>query len=124
MEHRYSERSNTELNIVIYKQNARVALGVITNISGDGIFIKSGFDELSTNQPIEIEVIGKDSALSGEQLAESKRFFSANRFSATVVHRSAQGFGAEIEQSSLANMNSSLTANQNADTELRILATR
>jgi hypothetical protein len=123
MEHRYSERSNAELNVVIYKQNARVALGVITNINDDGIFIESGFAELGANQPIEIEIIARAPLAASEPLSDSGHFFTAGRFPATVVHRTVNGFGAEVEQSSIIS-SSIAAANRKSANELRISAAR
>jgi hypothetical protein len=85
MEHRYSDRLNADLNIVIYKQNLLVAMGIVKNISSEGVFIESMYDDLAANQLLEIEFFANDSALKNR------------RFSAVVVHRSETGFGAEIE---------------------------
>lgn len=85
MEHRYSDRSTADLNIVIYKQNLLVALGVVKNIGKAGVFIESGFSELNMNQPLEIEFFP------GDKAAKNRRF------KAVVVHRNEQGFGVEIE---------------------------
>jgi hypothetical protein len=85
MEHRYSDRLTADLNIVIYKKNLLVAMGVVKNIGSEGVFIESGFDDLSVNQPLEIEFIG------AEKMQKSRRL------KAIVVHRTDTGFGAEIE---------------------------
>jgi hypothetical protein len=84
MEHRYSDRTNADFNIVIYKQSLLVAMGIVKNIGKEGVFIESGFDELCVNQPLEIEFFGSDRTAKGR------------RFKAVVVHRTEQGFGAEI----------------------------
>lgn len=84
MEHRYSDRSTAELNIAIYKQNLLVALGVVKNIGTAGVYIESGFNELTTNQPLEIEFFPSEKSRN-------------QRFKAVVVHRNHQGFGVEIE---------------------------
>lgn len=85
MEHRYSERLAADLNIVIYKQNLLVAMGIVKNIGSEGVYIESRFDDLAVNQPLEIEFFANDS--------NSK----SRRFKAVVVHRDERGFGAEIE---------------------------
>lgn len=85
MEHRYSDRLTADLNIVIYKKNLLVAMGIVKNIGKEGVFIESLLSELTANQPLEIEFFANDSALKNR------------RFKAVVVHRNEQGFGAEIE---------------------------
>jgi hypothetical protein len=85
MEHRYSDRLRAELNIVIYKNNLLVAMGIVKNIGNEGVFIESGFNELCANQPLEIEFLANDKPL------------KSRRFKAIVVHRSDLGFGVEIE---------------------------
>ena len=85
MEHRYSDRLTTDLNIVIYKKNLLVAMGVVKNIGSEGVFIESGFNELCTNQPLEIEFFSNEKSL------------KSCRLKAVVVHRTDLGFGAEIE---------------------------
>lgn len=85
MEHRHSDRLSADLNVVIYKQNLLVTMGIVKNIGKEGVFIESGFAEITTNQPLEIEFFASDSAL------------KSRRFKAVVVHRSERGFGAEIE---------------------------
>lgn len=85
MEHRYSDRLTADMNIVIYKKNLLVAMGVIKNIGSEGVFIESGFTDISVNQPLEIEFLAVEKTPKG------------NRFKAVVVHRTEIGFGAEIE---------------------------
>jgi predicted RNA-binding protein (virulence factor B family) len=85
MEHRYSDRLTADLNIVIYKQNLLVAMGVVKNIGSEGVFVETGFNEMTLNQPLEIEF------LAGDKTAKN------NRLKAVVVHRTDSGFGAEIE---------------------------
>jgi hypothetical protein len=85
MEHRYSDRLTADLNIVIFKRNLLVAMGVVKNIGSEGVFIESGFDDLTVNQLLEIEFF------SNEKPVKSRRF------KAMVVHRNHLGFGAEIE---------------------------
>lgn len=85
MEHRYSDRLTSDLNIIIYKQNLLVAMGIVKNIGSEGVFIESGFAELCINQPLEIEFLSSDNTL------------KHRRFKAVVVHRTDMGFGAEID---------------------------
>lgn len=85
MEHRYSDRLTANLNIVIFKRNLLVAMGVVKNIGSEGVFIESGFDQLCTNQLLEIEFFSNEKPL------------KSRRFKAMVVHRNHLGFGAEIE---------------------------
>lgn len=85
MEHRYSDRLTADLNIVIFKKNLLVAMGVVKNIGSEGVFIESGFDDLAVNQPLEIEFFSNEKNL------------KSRRFKVVVVHRTNVGFGAEIE---------------------------
>jgi phosphopantothenoylcysteine synthetase/decarboxylase len=85
MEHRYSDRLTADLNIVIFKRNLLVAMGVVKNIGSEGVFIESGFDDLAVNQLLEIEFFSNEKPL------------KSRRFKAMVVHRNHVGFGAEIE---------------------------
>lgn len=85
MEHRYSDRLTADLNIVIYKKNLLVAMGIVKNIGSEGVFIESGFNELRINQPLEIEFLSNEKTQKGRRLK------------AIVVHRTDRGFGAEIE---------------------------
>jgi hypothetical protein len=87
MEHRYSDRSESNLKIVIYKQNLLVAMGIIRNIGNEGVFVETRFNNLPINQPLEIEFFSKDA-----------RVLKDRRFKAMVVHRSDQGFGAAIDE--------------------------
>jgi uncharacterized GH25 family protein len=86
MEHRYSDRSETDLKIVIYKQNLLVAMGIIRNIGNEGVFVETRFNEVPVNQPLEIEFFSHDT-----------KALKDRRFKAMVVHRSNAGFGAEID---------------------------
>jgi hypothetical protein len=90
MEHRYSDRLSANLNIVIYKKNLLVAMGVVKNMGSEGVFIESGFADLSANQPLEIEFLASDKSASDKSMY-------GNRFKAVVVHRTEMGFGVEIE---------------------------
>lgn len=85
MEHRYSDRLTADLNIVIYKQNLLVAMGIVKNIGNEGVFIESRFHDMTVNQPLEIEFFANDSLL------------KSRRFKGVVVHRNDRGFGIEIE---------------------------
>jgi hypothetical protein len=96
MEHRYSNRSTAELGIIIYLKNARAAIGAIKNISEEGFFVETGLTDVLANQPLEIEFLS----------AEPNTALS-RRLPATVVHRTEDGFGAEIERSSVAFRSSS-----------------
>jgi hypothetical protein len=87
MEHRYSGRSQSDLKIVIYKKNILMAMGIIRNIGNEGVFIETRFNELAVNQPLEIEFFSRDT-----------KILKDRRFKALVVHRSANGFGAEIDE--------------------------
>lgn len=86
MEHRYSKRLAADLNIMIYKQNLLVAMGIVKNIGSEGVFIESRFDDLTVNQPLEIEFFA------GEGSSRCRRF------KAVVVHRNESGFGVEIDR--------------------------
>lgn len=87
MEHRYSRRRPADFKAVIYRNDMPVALGRVRNLGGGGLFIESYFGELSVNQPLEIEIFSADND------------FRNNRLRAIVVHRTGDGFGAEVEES-------------------------
>lgn len=86
MEHRHSDRSETDFKIVIYKKNLLMAMGIIRNIGNGGVFVESRFNDLAVNQPLEIELF-----------SHTERFLKDRRFKAIVVHRNNSGFGGEID---------------------------
>jgi hypothetical protein len=87
MEHRYSDRSESNLKIVIYRQNLLMAMGIIKNIGNEGVFVETRFNAVPINQPLEIEFFSHDA-----------RVLKDRRFKAVVVHTADNGFGAEIEE--------------------------
>lgn len=55
MEHRQSKRIPASVKLLVYKRGVPVATGRITDASRQGLFIHTGFDEVSVNQMLEVE---------------------------------------------------------------------
>ena len=59
MEHRYDKRFPTDLKTLLFKNGMPVAIGRIQNFSRDGVFVKTEFDLIETNQQLEIELVAR-----------------------------------------------------------------
>jgi hypothetical protein len=90
MEHRRSDRSNTEMYALIYKNDLMKGIGTITNIGVAGVFIESFISEVDLRQPLEIRCFLDD-----------KSIFEDCRFKTMVIHKNSDGFGVKIEQCDL-----------------------
>lgn len=93
MEHRYSERSAADSKLLIYKRGVPVALGVLQNVSRNGMFVRTDYCDLDLHQYIEIELLPHRGNGTG-------CCTGGVRLQSFVVHRGGGGFGVEIDDSS------------------------
>lgn len=88
MEHRCTPRMSADLKILISKHNVPIAIGRIRNGSHSGIFVETEFEDIDCEQLLKLEVVHSKN--------QSKRA-TPLEMQALVIHKSANGFGAEIE---------------------------
>jgi hypothetical protein len=89
MEHRCTERLSSHLNVLIHQNHVPVAIGRIKNGSHMGVYIESDFANIDCERQISIEV------LLNQPTQNSK--LHRLEISALVIHKTAQGFGAELD---------------------------
>jgi hypothetical protein len=87
MEHRCSERINTDLKILIYKMGMPVAIGRIKNGSKLGFFIETDFSDVNILQPLDIEIVA----------SSSSKNTLRHKYKSRVVRKSKAGLGLELE---------------------------
>jgi hypothetical protein len=95
MEHRYSNRTTVNVNVLIYKEGVPVAFGRVVNSSKVGFFIETDFSEVNRFQKLDIEII---------PYSKSKnlgRYF----FTACVIRKSEAGLGVEIDSTKVETKN-------------------
>lgn len=80
MEHRYSNRTPSDIRTLIYKNGLPAAIGRVRNMSRHGILIDYVAADVAYNQPLEVELLwpGRKAEHSG-------------RFKCFVVRKEAQG---------------------------------
>jgi PilZ domain-containing protein len=88
MEHRHNSRARTELKVILFNNGLPVAVGKTKNISSEGLFIRSAYNEVALNQPLEIQFV-----------PTRQRCPSRIRVKACVVHKTAIGFGLALVDS-------------------------
>jgi hypothetical protein len=86
MEHRYSSRAPANLKVLIYKRGLPIAIGWLRNVSRHGLFIASEYDNVQTNQPVEIEFLGDRT--DGD---------SHRRCRGMIAHKTMAGFGLAVD---------------------------
>ncbi len=87
MEHRCSRRIPLNINALIYKHGAPVAMGRIKNGSSHGLYLETDYQDVRELQKLELEV------LLGERLKGDHHC----RVAALVVRKSVTGLGLEME---------------------------
>lgn len=88
MEHRCTNRYDSDLNIQIYQDKTPVALGRIKNASIAGVFVETEFTDIDCEHQVSLEILhGRNSAY------KSKRI----KIPALVTHKLSNGFGAELD---------------------------
>ena len=85
MEHRYSPRVSTSVQVLIYKHDMPVAIGVLRNIGRHGLFVETDYGSVAIDQPLDIELLVRGDI--------GKRA----RCRAMVVYKAAYGFGLAID---------------------------
>ena len=88
MEHRCTERTPSELKVLIYKHNHLAAIGRLRNGSHLGVFIETDFNEIDCEHQLTLEVLLNKNSLTKSQRIEMQ---------AIVIHKTPKGFGAEID---------------------------
>lgn len=99
MEHRCTERTSSELKILIYKHNHPVAIGRIKNGSHSGVFVETDFVDVDCEHQLRFEILLNKNTLTKLQRIE---------MDAIVIHKTNKGFGAEVDFSSTAHANTFL----------------
>lgn len=87
MEHRCSRRVPLNINALIYKHGAPVAMGRIKNGSYHGLFVETDYEDVRELQKLELEI------LLGQRIKGNQRC----RISALVVRKCSFGIGLELE---------------------------
>lgn len=85
MEHRYTERFNFDIPVLLYQYNHPTALGRIRNATQYGFYIECDSGLFETLQPILVEIHPLDY---GEQVV---------RIHALIIHTQSRGLGVELE---------------------------
>ncbi len=93
MEHRCTERINSELKLLIYKHNFPIAIGRVKNGSRNGVFVETDFVDIDCEHQLKLEVLLNRSSSAKLQRIEMK---------AIVIHKTGKGFGAEVDFQSTA----------------------
>lgn len=88
MEHRCTDRINSELKILIYKHNHPVAIGRIKNGSRSGVFVETDFVDVECEHQLKLEVLLNRNITTKLQRIEME---------AIVIHKASRGFGAEVD---------------------------
>lgn len=86
MEHRQSKRVPANAQLRVYRRGKPVGNGRLRDVSRDGLYIVTDFDEISVNQKLEIEFAPAEQPEATEK-----------RMSAVVVYKDDQGLGLELE---------------------------
>jgi hypothetical protein len=89
MEHRHNSRARTELKVIVFNNGLPVAVGKTKNISKEGLFVRSAYNEVLLNQPLEIQFV-----------PTRQRCPSRIRVKTCVIHKTSIGFGLELVDSS------------------------
>jgi hypothetical protein len=87
MEHRYSQRFKSHLQVLIYERGIPVSTGIATNSSRYGFFVDTNHP-VTHNQPLEIETVDRSRRASG----------GSHRMKCYVVHSQKNGFGVEVDE--------------------------
>ncbi|MCH8497603.1 MAG: PilZ domain-containing protein [Marinobacter sp.] len=81
MEHRQSKRIPAQLALLVFKRGVPIATAWLSDISRDGGFISTGYDDIELNQTLEVEF----------RLPQPGQ--STRRLRAMVVRRDEDGLG-------------------------------
>jgi hypothetical protein len=88
MEHRYAERTTSELKLLIYKHNHPIAIGRVRNGSHSGVFVETDFMDIDCEHQLTLEILLTKNSVTKLQRIEMK---------AIVIHKTNKGFGAEVD---------------------------
>lgn len=90
MEHRCSERVNTDHKVLIYKMGIPVAIGRLKNGSKLGFFVETDFADINILQLLDVEVL----------LYRGPQQLDRFKFTTRVIRKDDAGMGLELEQMS------------------------
>lgn len=93
MEHRCTERTASEVKILIYKHNHPIAIGRVKNGSRSGVFVETDFFDVDCEHQLKLEILPNKNNAAKLQRIEMK---------AIVIHKTGKGFGAEVDFQSAA----------------------
>ena len=88
MEHRCTERTVSELKILIYKHNHPIAIGRIRNGSRSGVFVETDFVDIDCEHQLTLAVLLHKNSITKLQRIEMQ---------AIAIHKTNNGFGAEVD---------------------------
>lgn len=87
MEHRCSRRIPLNINALIYRHGAPVAMGRIKNASGHGLYLETDYQNVRELQKIELEVL----------LGRRSKGKDRCQVTALVARKSQFGYGLDLE---------------------------
>jgi hypothetical protein len=99
MEHRCTERSPSELKILIYKHNHPIAIGRIKNGSQYGVYVETDFVDIDCEHQVRLEVLLNKNPVTKLQRIEMH---------AIIIHKDDKGFGAEVDFDKVSEVNTFL----------------
>jgi PilZ domain len=95
MEHRYSERAETDIKVMSYKNGSHVVLGRVTNFSAHGFFIETDTKNLQFLQRLQIVLVpNSNSSPNISNRYEDLRYYGY------VMRKTDEGIGVELESMS------------------------
>ncbi|MDT8384124.1 MAG: PilZ domain-containing protein [Gammaproteobacteria bacterium] len=92
MEHRWSDRISSVLEVSLFHNNIPVVACKTANISAHGMFVRTGPVAYARNSVLEVE-FSPDKSSAGEDDAGRKRRAKKYRIPAYVIHQSKEGLG-------------------------------
>ena len=104
MEHRYSQRFNSDIKLMIYERGMPVSIGRGKNSSRYGFFVETDHP-VYLHQPLELELI-----------SSSRRDSRHQRVKCFVVHTKNNGFGVEISEEQLNSFSATASTRSLSDT--------
>lgn len=87
MEHRCSERVDTDVRVLIYKAGAPQAIGRIKNGSKYGFFVETDFDDINIFQGLDVEML----------LSQGSNQTTKYKYATRVIRKMNNGLGLELE---------------------------
>ncbi len=86
MEHRYSQRIDAQLNVLLYSNGVPVAVGKTRNISASGVFVETIYQPQYGSRSMDIEFLPEESTGTDKYYVKGM-----------IVHSAPDGVGLMIE---------------------------